>query len=148
MGKHRREQAGMRSTYRSPLTHSDPVDDPCRDAEAESTLTYDIVRLRDELSDQLGEDGWVPEFTRIVQTWINRYLDEARELITEGNRTKMTRLHHLQRIVAGLHQEQDLAERGRDARRAVLEDLGLVLWGRRVNTVAFLKLYQYHWFSG
>ncbi|KAI0042628.1 hypothetical protein FA95DRAFT_1610032 [Auriscalpium vulgare] len=141
MGRRRREQSGKRSTYRSPLTHSNPVDDPCRDSEAESTLQDAIIELRDQLSDQLGENNWVPDFKQTVQTWIDGYMDEVHEITTEGDHTRATRLHHLRRIIAGLRQEQDLADQGRDARRAVVEDLGLVLWGRRVNTIVFFKLY-------
>ncbi|KAI0039082.1 hypothetical protein FA95DRAFT_1612862 [Auriscalpium vulgare] len=142
--KRRREQHGLRSLYHCSLSHSDPTDDPRRDADAESMLIDDVVALRDGLSNEPGEENWVPEFIRTVQTWIDKYVEEAQRIISEGIDTEGLRLHHLRRFVAGLRQEQYLAQQGRDARRAALEDLRLILlWGRRVNTVYFLK--QYGW---
>ncbi|KAI0038448.1 hypothetical protein FA95DRAFT_1613388 [Auriscalpium vulgare] len=141
MGKRKREQRGERSAYRSPLAHTDPVDDPCRDVETELALSDDVVMLRDTLSEELGEDGWVPQYTRTLQHWIDKYIKEAQDMIAEGVGARAARLHHLRRFVAGLRQEQDLAELGRDARRAVVEDLSLILWGRRINTVTFFRLY-------
>ncbi|KAI0038254.1 hypothetical protein FA95DRAFT_1613529 [Auriscalpium vulgare] len=142
-GRCRREQAGERSSYHCQLSHSDPTDDPRRDTDTEVRLDGDCVTLRDSLRDQLqvSEEGWVPEFVSTVQQWINKYVDEAQNLITNGTVADGLRLHHLRRFVAGLRQEQELASQGRGSRRAALEDLRLILWGRRVNMDTFSELY-------
>ncbi|KAI0044182.1 hypothetical protein FA95DRAFT_1608746 [Auriscalpium vulgare] len=136
-----RRKAG--AVWHAQLAHSNPTDDPRRDADAEWALTDDCVALRDRLSEQLGEDGWVPEFIGTVQTWIDKYVREAHDLINGGVGAESLRLHRLRRLVAGLLQEQELAQQGGDARRAALEDLRLVLWGRRVNTRAFSDFYDW-----
>ncbi|KAI0055074.1 hypothetical protein BV25DRAFT_1922108 [Artomyces pyxidatus] len=140
------EQSGLRFRYSFDLVHSSSTPDPSRTEEMreEEHRTWDrCYDLAAHLKHAHGED-WPSPYIAELQDWIDELLSKALDIKRTSSQSAVhvhDELHLHRRVIAGLAQEQQLAELHPEATVSAAEDWALIWYGRRVNRTAFRKRY-------